>query len=58
MITIEHNTGYIQSVNNIRLMQRLRTTGHQKTFAEFLRDEMREIDGKADSKRNNGNKRI
>lgn len=51
MISIEHNTLYIQSVNNIRLMQHLRGTEGKRDprFAELLGTEMRAKD--ADRKR-------
>lgn len=46
MISIEHDTLYIQSVNNIRLMQHFRETQEKidPSFAEMLGTEMRAID--------------
>ena len=44
MIMIEHNTLYLQSVNNIRLMQHFRDVKQEKhdpSFAELLGKEMR-----------------
>lgn len=44
MIKIEHNTLYLQSINNIRLMQHFRDVKQEKrdtTFAELLGKEMR-----------------
>lgn len=46
MIQIEHSSLYIQSINNIRLMQRLRVNQEKRdvTFAELLGKEMRNED--------------
>lgn len=54
MILIEHNTLYLQSINNIRLMQHFRDVKQEKrdvSFAELLGKEMRNESNVADNKR-------
>lgn len=54
MIMIEHNSLYIQNINNIRLMQHFPNTEQEKrdvSFAELLGKEMRNESNVANNKR-------